>query len=83
MEQPQSMKAPAGGLSEFNAGLGVVVGDRVRTGVFVCGEWVGMSLGIVVGQSSDGSVSSVDIMSLHGGSPRIQYEQTGHLRKEV
>lgn len=59
----------------------IKIGDTVRTGVYVCGEWQPMSKGVVVSQSMDGSISHVDIMSLHGGRPWIQPERTDHLRK--
>lgn len=60
----------------------IKVGDRVRTGVYVAGKWRPMSIGIVVSQSNDGSVSNVDIMSLHGGAPWVTAERTDHLRRE-
>lgn len=59
----------------------IKVGDTVQTGVSVLGNWVPMSVGIVVSQTSDRSVSGVDIMSLHGGAPWVIQEQTTHLRK--
>lgn len=58
------------------------VGDKVRCGVHVCGEWVPTQLGIVVSQTFDGSVSGVDVMSMHGGAPWVQQEVTAHLRRE-
>lgn len=61
----------------------IKVGDRVRTGVYVCGEWKPMSVGIVTGISNDGTLASVDVMSLHGGRPWVRTEQVGHLRKET
>lgn len=60
--------------------MAIRVGDRVRTGVYICGEWKPAFLGIVVDQSFDGTISSVDVMSLHGGRPRIHLETTSHLR---
>ena len=62
---------------------GVKVGDRVRCGVYVGGEWRPLSLGVVVGQSFDGTVSDVDVMSLHGGAPWVRKEVTSHLRLEA
>jgi hypothetical protein len=59
----------------------IKVGDTVTTGVYVLGEWKGMQQGVVVSQSSDGSVSDVDVMSLHGGQPWIRKEVTSHLRR--
>lgn len=58
------------------------LGDKVRTGVFVNGEWRPGSPGFVVSQTADGSISGVDIMSLHGGAPWVLQERTDHLRKE-
>lgn len=60
----------------------IKVGDRVRTGVYVIGEWHPMSLGIVVAVSTDGSTAMVDVMSLHGGAPWLRTEMTSHLRLE-
>lgn len=57
------------------------IGDKVQTGVYVLGEWRPVHVGIVVSQTYDKSVSSVDIMSLHGGKPWIVREDTSHLRK--
>jgi hypothetical protein len=59
----------------------IKVGDMVRCGVYVLGEWRQSYLGRIVQQSSDGAVSHVDVMSHHGGSPWIHFEQTSHLRK--
>ena len=61
----------------------ILVGDRVRTGVFVLGAWQPMSIGDVVAQTPDGTVSDVDVMSLHGGQPWIHKEATSHLRREA
>lgn len=55
------------------------IGDKVYTGVYVGRKYIKMSPGIIVDQSSDGSVSDVDIMSLHGGAPWIIKERTDHL----
>jgi hypothetical protein len=57
------------------------VGDKVETAVFVNNKRVPMSVGIVVRQSEDKSISYVDIMSLHGGAPWIKSETTCHLIK--
>lgn len=59
---------------------GIKVGDMVRTGVYVNGEWRPSYSGRVVNMSFDGSVSDVDVMSHHGGRPWIHKEQTSHLR---
>ena len=61
---------------------GIKVGDRVRTGVYVCGEWKPTELGIVVDQSNDRTLSWVDTMSLHGGAAWVHLERTDHLRPE-
>ena len=45
------------------------IGQKVWTGVFVCGEWQRMAAGIVIEIHS--GYYSVDIMSLHGGKPWI------------
>jgi hypothetical protein len=57
----------------------IKIGDKVYTTVSVCGRIVRMSPGIVVEQTSDSSVSSVDVMSLHGGRPWIRLEATSNL----
>lgn len=57
------------------------VGDKVQIGVYICGEWRSCSTGVVVQMSPDGTVSQVDIMSLHGGRPWIVFEKTAHLHK--
>ena len=59
----------------------IKIGDKVRCGVYVGGEWRPMESGIVVDQSLDRATSSVDVMSLHGGRPWVRQEQTSHLRK--
>lgn len=61
----------------------IKVGDKVRTGVYVVGEWEPMHLGIVTAISNDGTLANVDVMSLHGGKAWIRTEQIAHLRKEV
>lgn len=60
----------------------IKIGDRVRCGVYVMGEWRPSSAGIVVSQTPDGTVCGVDIMSLHGGAPWVRQECTNHLRLE-
>lgn len=62
--------------------LRIKEGDRVRTGVYVCGEWRPMSAGIVTGISNDGTLATVDKGSLHGCAPIIHTEQVSHLRLE-
>jgi hypothetical protein len=57
------------------------VGDKVRIGVYVCGEFKPMGLAIVV-EDVDAQLCKVDKMSLHGGAPWITLEQKSHLRKE-
>jgi hypothetical protein len=57
------------------------VGDKVRIGVYVCGEFRPMSLAIVV-EDIDSQLCRVDKMSLHGGAPWITIEQKAYLRKE-
>lgn len=60
----------------------IQVGDRVRCGVYVLGEWYPTYVGIVVSQTVDGSVSGVDVMGLHGGAPWVHQEVTNSLRRE-
>lgn len=60
----------------------IKIGDKVRTGVYVCNEFRPMWLGHVVGISSDGTLASVDIGSMHGCAPNIRLEQISHLRLE-
>ena len=60
----------------------IKVGDTVRTGVYVCGEFRPMWVGKVIGISIDGSVASVDIGSMHGCRPIIRTEATCDLRHE-
>ena len=60
----------------------IEVGDKVRTGVYLCGEWKPMWLGTVTGMSSDGTTASVDIGSMHGCAPNLRFEQISHLRRE-
>ena len=57
------------------------VGDMVRTGVYVGGEWRPSYSGRVVRMSGDGTVAEVDVMSHHGGRPWVHFEATSHLRK--
>ena len=54
--------------------------DRITVGSYVLGEYVPAYAGVVVKQSSDGSVSQVDCGSLHGGAPWLVWEATEHLR---
>ena len=61
--------------------MDIKIGDKVQTGVFIMDDFIEMYSGIVVGQSPDGTISDVDVMSLHGGAPWIKKEQTTHLRK--
>ena len=56
------------------------VGDMVRTGVHVCGDWLASNEGRIVAQSTDGSVSEIDVMSHRGGAPWIRFEATSDLR---
>ena len=58
------------------------VGDRVRTGVYVCGEWKGCELGIVTRVVDSGTIE-VDVMSLHGGRPWIKLERADHCQLEM
>lgn len=58
----------------------ITVGSKVQCGVYVLGEYVPTYAGVVVKQSSDGSVSQVDCGSLHGGAPWLVWEATEHLR---
>ena len=58
------------------------IGDTVRTGVYVCGEFRPMWLGKVVELSSDKTLASVDIGSMHGAARNIHVEMVSHLRKE-
>ena len=57
------------------------VGDKVITGVYVCGKWKAMRTGIIV-QRIDDQLVKVDIGSLHGCAPWIQIEQESHLKLE-
>ena len=58
----------------------IQVGDRVRCGVFVAGEWRPMHVGIVV-QTVFG-LCAVDRMSLHGGAPWVVWEDARLVQKE-
>lgn len=82
MGESQNDNKAAGAPFGLNVGLGIKIGDRVRTGVYVIGEWKPMWLGMVIDQSDDGSSSKVDIGSMHGCRAIINWEQTSHLRKE-
>lgn len=56
------------------------IGDKVMVGVFLLGEWKPMHPGIIVDLSNDGTLASVDRMSLHGGAPWINFENLSDLR---
>lgn len=58
------------------------VGDKVRIGVYVLGEFKPMSLAIVV-EDVDAQLCKVDKMSLHGGASWVTLEQKSYLRKEA
>jgi hypothetical protein len=62
--------------------MNIQVGDIVRTGVYVMGEWKPSYLGVVVSQSADGSVSDVDVGSIHKCAPWIHKTITSQLRLE-
>ena len=47
----------------------IVVGDMVRLGIWVCGEWQPMQLGKVV--TTQGGFIEADVMGIHGGAPWI------------
>lgn len=57
------------------------VGDRVRTGVYVCGEWKGMYVGVITKRINDQLVE-VDIGSLHGCAPWKCIEVESELRMD-
>jgi hypothetical protein len=52
----------------------IKIGDRVRCGVYVMGEWKPMHIGIVTRDHGDGTYD-VDRMSPHGGRPWVEREQ--------
>jgi hypothetical protein len=58
------------------------VGDTVRTGVYVCGEFRPMWLGKVTGISADETLATVDIGTMHGCRANQRTEQISHLRLE-
>ena len=58
----------------------VKIGDMVRLGVWVCGEWQPMSLGKVTA-IRDGYIEA-DVMGIHGGAPWIQTSQNYHYMLE-
>ena len=58
------------------------IGDVVRTGVYVCGEFKPMWLGRIVNISNDGTLALVDKGTMHGCAPIKHWEQISHLRKE-
>jgi hypothetical protein len=55
------------------------VGDKVQTGVYVCGEWAPMHTGIIVSRVNSQLVN-VDIGSLHGCAPWIRLEEESKLQ---
>lgn len=61
----------------------IKVGDTVRTGVYVLGEFRQMWLGTVTDVSTDGTLASVDIGTIHGCAVNIRVEQVSHLRTEL
>lgn len=63
-------------------GNNMKVGDVVRTGVYVCGEFRPMWLGTVVDISNDEALALVDTGTMHGCARRAHWEQISHLRKE-
>ena len=58
------------------------IGDKVRTGVYVLGEFKPMWLGEIKSFSSDGTLAVVDRGSMHGCRPIISTEMISHLRLE-
>ena len=56
------------------------VGDRVRNGVYVCGEYRPMEDGVVTRVCS--GYCEVDVMSHRGGAPWIKLISWGELRHE-
>lgn len=56
------------------------IGELVRTGVYVCNEFVPMALGRIV--SVHDGYCDVDVMGLWGGEPWIQSHHISHLRSE-
>ena len=57
----------------------IKVGDTVKTGVYVLGQFKPMHTGVVVHQSDDRSVSWVDVGSLRGCQPWLRIEVTSQL----
>jgi hypothetical protein len=55
------------------------IGERVKVGVYVCGEWRSMHTAVVV-RTIDSQLIEVDRMSLHGGAPWLSIEQISHCR---
>ncbi len=56
-----------------------LMGKKVETAVFVCGERKPMRQGIVV-EDNDTGTCKVDVGSLHGCAPWILLEDKAHLR---
>lgn len=52
-------------------------GDKVQTGVFVCGEFKPTFVGIVT-RVIDDQLIEVDVGSLHGCQPWKKIEQSSH-----
>ena len=63
--------------------MDIAVGDTVKTGVYVSGEWRPIWLGKVIAISNDGTLASVDVGSMHGCARNVHTEQTSHLRRET
>jgi hypothetical protein len=55
------------------------IGDKVQTGVYICGEWKSMYTGIIVSRVNNELVN-VDVGSLHGCQPWIKLEEESNLR---
>lgn len=56
------------------------IGERVRTGVYVCGEFRPMVDGIIVAVHN--GYCDVDVMSFRGGAPWVRSYTYGELRRE-
>ena len=57
----------------------MTVGDKVQIGVYVCGEWKPIRVGIIT-RVIDAQLVEVDVGTLHGCSPWKHIEQLSHLR---
>lgn len=55
------------------------IGDKVQTGVYVCGEWKSMYTGIIVNRVNSELVN-VDVGSLHGCQPVVILKEESKLR---